>query len=56
LVRERYDKQRVEGLDLSQTAASSFRIFLGTELDQQVVYWVDGPTDVKIAVTDTSST
>jgi hypothetical protein len=46
----------VEGLDLPHTEASGFRISLGTELDQQIVYWVDGPTDVKIAVKATSST
>ena len=56
MVGERPDKQRVEGLDLPQTAAAGFRISLGTELDQQAVYRVDGPTDVKIAVKDTSST
>jgi hypothetical protein len=46
----------VEDLDLPHTVASGFRISLGTELDEQAVYWVDGPTDVKIAVKATSST
>jgi hypothetical protein len=46
----------VEDLDLPHTVASGFRISLGTELDQQAVYWVYGPTDVKIAVKGTSST
>ena len=33
-----------------------FHDSLGTVLNQQAAYWVDGPTDVKIAVKATSST